>query len=299
MIHSGDLGFYDSDSYARLSDREARLLVIHSDLSKEEQARILELRPDDRRAAAKELRLAGEFQEYLDGDKAFPVPVYAVWGNHEDRKVVERLVQDEQHVPHLHLIHPSQAFQVGQVLIYGVGGNYLPSAKLMDRPIAGGGGKIWSTLSQYVDLVKTVESYAGWQGLRLLVTHVSPGKEPFVEFIGARTRADYTVSGHMGAPYGMVWNPFAIHSVAEAARRLQSGFEAARTACLAATGPSAEEVKASLDFIGRLPEDTVHLGRGVKAPRWYRGMTHVNLPDAHVGYAIMDIEDGRVKISTG
>ena len=23
------------------------------------------------------------------------------------------------------------------------------------------------------------------------------------------------------------------------------------------------------------------MGRGVKAPRWYRSMTHVNLPDAH------------------
>jgi len=31
------------------------------------------------------------------------------------------------------------------------------------------------------------------------------------------------------------------------------------------------------------------MGRGVKAPRWYRSMTHVNLPDAHVGYAILDV----------
>ena len=128
---------------------------------------------------AREHRLAGEFQDYLDGDKALPVPIYAVWGNHEDKKVVERLFQGEQQVPNLHLIHQAQAFQVGPVLIYGVGGNFLPSTKLLDRSIAGSGGKIWSTLSQYVDLVKMVESYSGWQGLRLMVTHVSPGKEGY------------------------------------------------------------------------------------------------------------------------
>ncbi|GMR24117.1 MAG: hypothetical protein BMS9Abin37_2618 [Acidobacteriota bacterium] len=45
----------------------------------------------------------------------------------------------------------------------------------------------------------------------------------------------------------------------------------------------------SLDFIGQLPEDTGQMGRGVKAPRWYRSMTHVNLPEANLGYAILDV----------
>jgi hypothetical protein len=27
-------------------------------------------------------------------------------------------------------------------------------------------------------------------------------------------------------------------------------------------------------------------------------MTHVNLPDAHVGYAVLDVEDGRQTLQT-
>jgi hypothetical protein len=48
----------------------------------------------------------------------------------------------------------------------------------MQRPIAGGGGKIWSTLSQYAELVQMVEKESAPDGPRLFVSHVSPGKEP-------------------------------------------------------------------------------------------------------------------------
>lgn len=40
------------------------------------------------------------------------------------------------------------------------------------------------------------------------------------------------------------------------------------------------------------------MGRGVKAPRWYRAMTHVNLPDADVGYAVLDLANGRARLQT-
>ena len=41
VIHAGDFGFYADDSYERLSAREFRLLVVHSDLPKEEKERHL------------------------------------------------------------------------------------------------------------------------------------------------------------------------------------------------------------------------------------------------------------------
>jgi hypothetical protein len=40
------------------------------------------------------------------------------------------------------------------------------------------------------------------------------------------------------------------------------------------------------------------MGRGIKAPRWYREMTHVNLPDAQIGYAVIDIDETRIKLQT-
>jgi hypothetical protein len=71
---------------------------------------------------------------------------------------------------------------------------------MLQRPLAGGAGKIWSTLSQYRELVELADRAEQSPGLRIFLSHVNPGKEPFVELIAARTRADFTVSGHMEAP---------------------------------------------------------------------------------------------------
>lgn len=163
---------------------------------------------------------------------------------------------------------------------------------MMQQPLAGGGGKIWSTLSQYADLVKTAEKEGPPTGPRLFISHVSPGKEPFVELIGARTRADYTISGHMGSPTCMVWNPFAVSSIDEARQRLQDGLAAIKNACTQPLSPWAEQ---ALAFVGQIPQEIVTIGRGIKAPRWYREMTHINLPDAHIGYAIIDIDGSGIK----
>jgi hypothetical protein len=143
--------------------------------------------------------------------------------------------------------------------------NLLPGPKMMQRPIAGGGGKIWSTLSQYAELVEAVDRDGPPAGPRLFVSHVSPGKEPFVELVGARTRADYTISGHMGAPTCMVWNPFALSSVDEAQQKLRDGLDAVKDACAQTLSPWAEQ---TLSFIGQIPPETITIGRGVKAPHW-------------------------------
>jgi hypothetical protein len=96
----------------------------------------------------------------------------------------------------------------------------------------------------------------------------------------------------------MVWNPFAINSVEGAAKRLHDGLESVRHACLSAAGQDAAQVEDALSLIDRLPEETVHIGRGAQAPRWYRQMTHVNLPDAHAGHVVLDIADGRASLQT-
>jgi predicted phosphodiesterase len=298
VIHAGDFGFFDDGSFERLSDRELRLHIVHSDLPRIEKDRILTLSRDAMIKAAKERRLLGAFQSFLEGVESFHLPVYAVWGNHEDKDVVERLFRSDVAVKNLHILHQRHGYRVGPAFIYGLGGNVLPGSKMIQRPIAGGGGKIWSTLSQYSDLVETVERDADRAMVRIFVSHVSPGKEPFVELIGARTRADFTVSGHMGAPVSMVWNPFTVSTVEEAEKRLRDGFDTVRKSCLDTAETDASWVADTLDFIGRVPENTIDLGRGVKAPRWYRRMTHINLPDAHVGYSVLDIHETGSKLQT-
>jgi predicted phosphodiesterase len=295
VIHAGDFGFYDGGSFERLSDRELRLHVTHSDLPGAEKNNLLTLSRIDLIAQARELRLLGEFQSYIDGRDSFQVPVYAVWGNHEDKEVVERLFSGDVTVANLHMLHNRQGYRVGPAYVYGLGGNLLPGSKMMQRPIAGGGGKIWSTLSQYTELVETVDRDGPPAGTRLFVSHVSPGKEPFVELIGARTRADYTISGHMGAPTCMVWNPFAVNSVDEAQQRLREGLAGIKNACAQPISPWAGKALASIE---QIPQETIAMGRGIKAPRWYREMTHINLPDAHIGYAVMDIDGDKIRIQS-
>jgi predicted phosphodiesterase len=291
VIHAGDFGFYDNDSYERLSDRELRLQITHSALSRKEKDRVLKLPMPDKIKAAREYNLLGEFPFYMDGEEHFAVPVYTVWGNHEDKDVVKKLFSGNIKVMNLYILHHLATYSVGPALIYGLGGNLLPGSKFFQKPIAGGGGRVWSTLSQYEDLVETIEKDSDHSGPRIFVAHVSPGKEPFIELIGARTRADYTISGHMGAPACMVWNPFAISSVEEATKRLQEGLDVIKDAAEKSRRVDHKLVEQKLSFISRLPEEQVHIGRAPKAPRWYQRMTHVNLPDAHVGYAVLDISE--------
>ncbi len=298
VIHAGDFGFYDDTSYERLSERELRLQIKHSDLPIKDKQRILALSHEERIAAARKECPLSELPLYVEGRRRFAVPVYAVWGNHEDKHIVELFAGGDLEVENLHVLTGRTVHQVGPALVYGVGGNLLAGSKFMQRPIAGGAGKIWSTLRQYSDLIEVVDGQADQPGTRIFVSHVSPGKEPFVELVAARTSADFTVSGHMGAPTCMVWNPFAISSVDEAIRRLQDGFEEVRKTHLGGSPAKATWVKEAFALIARLPEGAAHAGRRTRAPRWYRGMTHINLPDAHVGYAVLDTEGDRTATKT-
>jgi predicted phosphodiesterase len=298
VIHAGDFGFYDDTSYERLSERELRLQIKHSDLPSTDRQRILALPHEERIAAARKECPLSELPLYVEGRRRFAVPVYAVWGNHEDKHIVEEFFRNDLEVENLHVLNGRNVFHVGPALVYGVGGNLLAGSKFMQRPIAGGAGKIWSTLRQYSDLIETIEGQANQTGTRIFVSHVSPGKEPFVELVGARTRADFTVSGHMGAPTCMVWNPFAISSLEEATARLRDGFEEIRKTSLGESPTKARWAEEAFALIGRVPEDTVYIGRRSRAPRWYRGMTHINLPDAHVGYAVMDLTKAGAAVRT-
>ena len=298
VIHAGDFGFYDDDSYERISDRELRLHITHSELDAATRDEILALPREQRNEACRKLCPLSELPLFIEGRQRFDIPVYAVWGNHEDKEVVERLFRSELQLPNLFVLSHRKAYEVGPVLVYGVGGNHLPGPKMLQSPIAGGSGRIWSTLSQYVDLITTVEEHAGRSGPRIFVTHVSPGKEPFIELLAARTRADFTVSGHMGAPCPMIWNQFAVRPVEEAVHRLQRAMLETKQSCLEARGSDPERVEQAFSGIGQIPDETIRLGRGARVPRWYCSMTHINLPDADVGYAVIDVTETGVAIRT-
>ena len=298
VIHAGDFGFYDDQSAHRLSERELNLRIIHSEIDATEKKEALALASGKKRDFVRERLPLSQLSQYLNGERQFAVPIYAVWGNHEDTEVVKKFYAGEYTVPNLCVLHDKSAFRAGGCQVFGVGGNLLMGRKFFQEPIAGGGGKVWTTLSQYVDLIGSAENQQPNSETRILVSHVSPGKEPFVSLVGACTGASFIISGHMGPPFSMCWNEFAIREPEESIRRLEQ--------CVADVCGQSEQLdqiaresatKLRACFL-RCQQEVIPIGRGLKAPRWYREMFCINLPDCHAGYAVLVVEHGSAHIDT-
>ena len=90
VIHAGDFGFYNESSYKHISSRELLLLVSHSKYWKDY---CVDKKTDREMLIniVKKHNLLGDFSEYQDNAKQFKVPVYAVYGNHEDVCVIREV----------------------------------------------------------------------------------------------------------------------------------------------------------------------------------------------------------------
>src|SRR5262249_17002713 len=142
-------------------------------------------------------QLLGDFSDYQDGKKKFKVPVYAVYGNHEDVYVIKKFKED-RNIQNLNLLDEDNIFQIAgayetSVKLFGIGGNFLVSNKLLDKPIAGRAGKVWSALHQFGVLYKNLEKKSKPS---IFVSHVSPGKEPLLVRLMIHFMPDIWISGH-------------------------------------------------------------------------------------------------------
>jgi len=299
ILHAGDFGFYDEGSVDRLSERELMLLIVHSGLDTGEKKRILSLSHAQRLSFARQHLTLSDLARFLKGEERFEIPVYAVWGNHEDLEVVQKFRTGEYRIENLNLLHEEASFHLTGVHVFGLGGNFLVGAKLFQRPMAGGGGRIWSVLEQYDRLLDTVRRHAVANEKRLLVSHVSPGKEPFLTLVGASAGCDWTVSGHMGPPFVLAWNDFAVRTVEEAERRLRDRVGEIEQALADLDERTQELNRGVLERWCELPQHRIVRGRGEQVPAWYVTMWNVNLPDAATGYAVLDLDGGSVGQLTG
>lgn len=273
VVHAGDFGFYDDGSADRLESRELFLRVVHSDLPADERKQAKKLKGDALRDFIRARLPLSDLGGWLREGRGFALPTFAVWGNHEDGAVVADLLAGRRRVPNLTLIGQAR---VGPFRLFGLGGNVLPDLLGEEVPIDGGRGKIRATARGVAELVDAAPPREPGE-VRVLVTHVSPGKVPLVGLLAAALDADVTVSGHMGSPLACVWDDFAVREPAEAAARL---------AAAAAALPEA--------LRARLPAPPAGEGRAA----WYRGTFHVNLPDAPDGHAVLALADGRLRLET-
>jgi len=280
VVHAGDFGFYDRESAGRLSNKELRLQIVHSDLCHDDKVSLLDGSVEDQRVFVQRLFERGDFCQLLAGEMELEAPVYAVWGNHEDVEVVKRLATGEYMVPNLHLLDDRSWYEIDDVQVFGLGGNILPGKKLYQEPIAGGGGRVWSVLEQFERLVAKMEEVGKEGRVRILVSHLSSGREPLATLLGAVGGADLVVSGHMGAPLVSVWNEFGVRGLEEVRERLQTGIQA-----LEREGQEEGSGFFPALYQKALPAEV--------EPDWYKGMWNVNLPDAKVGAALLTASQGK------
>lgn len=287
VIHAGDFGFYDDQSIYRLNPRELRLLVSHSPVWRQynidkqtKRETLIEI--------VKEHKLLGDFPDYITGKKRFSVPVYAVWGNHEDAQVLKRL-QPGLQIDNLNLLDEHHFYEFNQgnnieFSLYGLGGNFLASKKLFDRPIAGNGGKVWATLHQFGVLYKQLKNK---DKPSIFVSHVSPGKEPLLSRLIAHFMPNFWISGHMGAPFTCTWNQFTVREM----------------------GESLNWLNVDIEFIeehyqkDRLSEEASVAYELIKQPlatddSWFKKMWNINLPDIQDGHALLIIKDDVFSLET-
>ncbi|NBD08410.1 metallophosphoesterase family protein [Corallococcus silvisoli] len=273
VLHAGDFGFYDGGSVERIESRELFLRVVHSKLRGDAKPRAKKLKGDALRAFVREQLPLSDLGGWLDSGRGFSLPTFAVWGNHEDGAVVSALLEGKRRVPNLTLLGTATC---GPFRFFGLGGNLLPALLGENAPLDGGRGKILTTERELSALLDSAPPRVAGE-VRVLVTHVSPGKEPLVGLLATALDADLTVSGHMGSPYGCVWDDFAVRGPSEAEKRLASAVAVLPKALRA-----------------RLPAPASDEGRA----RWYRGTFHVNLPDAPDGHAVVEFVGGRVRLET-
>ncbi|WP_224367014.1 metallophosphoesterase family protein [Hyalangium versicolor] len=273
VLHAGDFGFYDQESVDRIESRELFLRVVHSKLPAETKQKAKKLKGDALRAFIRTELPLSDLGGWLHAGRGFSLPTFAVWGNHEDGAVVAELLAGRRHIPNLTLLGTAEC---RPFRFFGLGGNLLPELLGEDAPLDGGRGKIRATAREISALLDSAKPRVEGE-IRVLVTHVSPGKVPLVGLLAQALDVDLTVSGHMGSPYGCVWDDFAVREPAEAEARLA-----------AAVAALPEELRA------RLPAPP----SGEGPARWYRGTFHVNLPDAPDGHAVVELKDGHLRLET-
>ena len=192
----GDVGFFDRISIQNMPSEELVKIIRHTPISFDEKSKICSLAQAEQSDFLLQNRFAGTFEEYLNGKKQFTAPVYAVWGNHEDIRIVKQLRTEP--LANLTLLDEKTSVKLENIRLYGLGGNFngkhLTMAKKNGIPWIR--KQISSAFWQYDELVKMLDEYP-LNETRIQITHCDPVGESFLDAVAQRCGAKLTFSGHM------------------------------------------------------------------------------------------------------
>lgn len=202
VVHCGDFGFMTHDRLDSFPERELSLNIKHWphlpdsirknawNYSREEKIEII-----------REHQVLGTFDRYLNGEEEFEVPVYAVWGNHEDIEVVRKVLDAPPANLELVTSKGTELLDSG-IQLFGIGGNI--SLKQFFKPKLSGNFYPYMTFQEWCEVkIRASKKRRTW-----MLTHVSPGKEPILELMSLHIRPTLWFSGHMGSPLPNQYNLF-------------------------------------------------------------------------------------------
>eukprot|EP01137_Pigoraptor_chileana_P018295 Opistho-2@77557 len=271
VISCGNFGFYDERSADKLSDREVRSRVTQSHLPPTEKNRLLSLSAADLRAAVVQRAMLSDLPSFVvkrdgkqpgesrDGEskdtpqqsqgtpkgkagarpdagqlRTFHAPVYTVWGDREDLRVVECFRDGSYSCGNLFLLDHARSHRPAPgIRLFGIGGDFAYT-KLFDNgdgegSVAGAGGRLWVTMLQLGELMDTVTKETAAQrgdgaqdapeDTKILVTHASPSREPLISLLAALLKADFSLSASTSAGHVLSYSDIAVGDPAEADRR--------------------------------------------------------------------------------
>ena len=198
-LHCGDIGLFDSASVRSMPARELAKMIRHDPyLTEDEKVRYSVLPQTELAELILQQGIAGNFEEYLTGKKRFEIPVYAVWGNHEAVRIIDRLRAEPLH--NLTFLDEKTSILLEGVRLYGLGGMFNEKNLLMHKNsgIAWVQSQVKSTLWQYADLTEMLDSFPADE-TRIQITHCDPMavRTSFLEAFACRCGASLTFSGHM------------------------------------------------------------------------------------------------------
>ncbi|KAI8340764.1 hypothetical protein BC941DRAFT_418127 [Chlamydoabsidia padenii] len=322
IIHTGDFGFYERSSLERISDRTLKHLIQYSTLIPPHMRGRLNNSPIDQvrrtiETAPQQLYLS-EFPDFLSGEKQLEVPVYTVWGVCEDVSILEKLRSGEYNVPNLHILDEASSYllDIGGVKLrlFGLGGAVIQH-KLFDNgegtdTIAGGSGMMWTTALQIGELVETAQKVYDPSETRILVTHASPGREGLLAQLSLYLKADFTISAGLHFRYGIIYNEFScqLHQDHYRERLVQSQqhflqlWDAIKDQVESYVDKhQALLLQNTLDVVNRLPpslndsnDDGSEHSQSSRDEIAFKNLWNFNLPDAAMGWIVLDINNGHV-----
>lgn len=187
VICTGNFGFYDKESSRGINEN-----FLPKSFSK----------------ANKRLEVnLGDLHQYISGQRKLSIPVYTVWGEYEDVRVICKFRQGVYKVPNLNIIDEQNTCLIHGVRLFGLGGA-VDSSKMVDagdndETIAGESGRMWTTLCQIGQLVECSDKSYKEEETRIFITYSNPFTQRLLSLLAVRLKADIMMF-RPSSPFGPV-----------------------------------------------------------------------------------------------